>query len=371
MDVFQVLTLCLLLSVMFLGVLSYGLYRNWQRNQLDMVRVPPVGDDLDDATDFQRRIYPSVVSFGTSKSPSTSETSRVAVTTSGNKRPHAENEVLSDSNPVRQTLAQNEVDKTADELPKQDEAKDSSATRALKPKDESSTRKTGLDLKPIANSVETNSSSQEDDGLNQFRRSGLAETSESKKSVARKSTRSVKNETKLDRKPPQRSKRWKTKRGGSSNDSMHRSESSTRNMGDEFVILFVVGEHDTSFRMSDVSRFLLSRELVLDELGLFCRKNRETGEVLFKVADVFYPGSFNTEDFETYRTAGVSLVMKLPNVSNALVVFEQMMALANDCAERFAGTVRDENYNKMSNQTIAHYRHRVSDFRRKQLTMYA
>ncbi len=371
MDVFQVLTLCFLLSVMFLGVLSYGLYRNWQRNQLELVRVPAGRDEFSDLTETPERIYPRV---NVSESSISSNVSREPVVT---PRVSVRHDTFAESLEGDEATAQSDnsaiavqEDGIVDEASPptiEDDATDS-------PLDLASTRpqfvQSETTVEPIGNSDRFEESNGDDDGLDGFRHPrGEPSTKEVKKRSSRKAL-STRKATRTERKPPLRSKRKKEKREGAAVSSSH-SDLAGRNTGDEYIVLFVLGEHDTSFRMNELCRFLLSRDLIIDDMGLFCKKDQSSGEVLFKVADVFYPGTFDVDSFETYRTAGISLVMRTPNVSNARDVFEHMLVLANDCAETFSGAVKDENYNAMSNQTLAHYRQRVSEFRRRQLTMFA
>lgn len=368
MDVFQVLTLCFLLSVMFLGVLSYGLYRNWQRNQLELVRVPAGRDEFSDLTETPERIYPRVNVSEPSTSLDVDREPVVSPSVSVRRNTFVE---LRENN--RATGSIEDSPTASPEEPVEDKASapsdgDHTTDSLLGPL----SKRPQLVQDKIA--VEANDSSESseesnavDDGLDRFRYPrGVPTTKEIKKRTSRKQSFSSKKATRIERKPPLRSKRKKEKQEGSSH-----SDSAGRHARDEFIVLFVLGEHDTSFRMSEISRFLLSKDLVVDDMGLFCKKDQTTGEVLFKVADVFYPGTFDVDSFETYRTAGISLVMRTPNVSNARDVFEHMLVLANDCAETFSGAVKDENYNAMSNQTLAHYRQRVSEFRRRQLTMFA
>ncbi|MCY3885842.1 MAG: hypothetical protein OXG24_13125 [Gammaproteobacteria bacterium] len=380
MDVFQVLTLCSLLGVMFVGVLAYGIYRNWQRDQLELIRAPSVDPDVSNSSDTTGRIYPNihVSSKPKTKKPQlqpgifadTRSEPRVADKTSEDAKQASR--IDSASNAARVESPSSSMLGDADLFSATDPTGEPSNCNdvLIQPKAASS------DTRETENSIECSSSKHEEEvGLSLFEKSTtLAEDNEDRQSSKPKFLR-VKNNSRLERKPPQPSKRRKSKSveslKGETRSSTRNGDSRSQRNSEDFVMFFVMGEHDGSFRMNDVGHFLQARDLVLDEMGLFCRRDQESGEVLFKVGDVFYPGSFQVEELEHYRTTGISLAMKIPNVNNAQVVFEQMLSLANECAERFMGTVKDENFNSMSNQTLAHYRSRVSDFRRKQLTMFA
>lgn len=373
MDVFQVLTLCFLLSVMFLGVLSYGLYRNWQRNQLELIRVPSGPDDFSDLTETPERIYPRVDVSEPKSSLTPLKGPSVTLRTSIRKEPTVDAGDHGHPNVGgHDSLNVGFGDQIETKKPTHQDRDQTTQPGLDKSKQRSSLVQEKLDVHSSDDTSTSEQTTTQDDGLDHFREpKEETSTKVTTAKASRKSSLSTRKGSRLERKPPLRSKRKKENRESASGKSTPYSDLAGRNSSNEFIMLSVVGEHDTSFRMSEVSRFLLSRGMVVDDLGLFCMRDRETGEVLFKVADVFHPGNFDVNTFDSYRTAGISLVMRPPNVGNARDVFEQMLSLANECAETFSGAVKDENYNAMSNQTLAHYRQRVSEFRRKQLTMYA
>ena len=138
---------------------------------------------------------------------------------------------------------------------------------------------------------------------------------------------------------------------------------------EEYVILRVSGKHANAFPLRELARFMLNRNLKFDDDGLFSMHDEETNELMFKVADVYSPGQFNRAQIETYCTEGLTFIMCLAPLSNPQQSFESMLSLAGECARCFDATVQDEHSNKLSNQTITHYRYRVADFRRKKMSM--
>ncbi len=371
MDVFQVLTLCSLLGVMFVGVLGYGMYRNWQRDQLELIRAPSVDPDISNINDSTQRIYPNI---RVSSKPKLKTVKTPVAIVDGTQRPlDKPKEIKSDPKRIESRSSARSAGTTKPSTEPRQPDIDSTKTKSS-PHRESDVVQSEVNSEHVAESSDSpqvsDSMQVTDDGLDAFRHRADGTEEKNGKQNSKPGFLRVKTSSRLERKPPQASKRRKSKTEASSNNKA-RDASSSSNTGEDFVMFLVMGDHDNSFRMHEVGQFLMTRGLALDELGLFCRKDRDSGEVLFKVGDVFFPGTFEADELEQYRTGGISLAMKIPNVNNAQVVFEQMLSLANECAERFQGTVKDENYNSMSNQTLAHYRSRVSDFRRKQLTMYA
>lgn len=138
---------------------------------------------------------------------------------------------------------------------------------------------------------------------------------------------------------------------------------------EEYVVLRVSGKHDNAFPLRELARFMLNRSFKFDNVGLFSMHDEETDELMFKVADVYSPGQFDRAQIETYCTEGLTFIMCLAPLTNPQQSFEQMLSLASECARCFDAVVQDEHSNKLSNQTITHYRYRVADFRRKQMSM--
>ena len=138
---------------------------------------------------------------------------------------------------------------------------------------------------------------------------------------------------------------------------------------EEYVVLRVSGKHANAFPLRELARFMLNRSLKFDNIGLFSMHDEDTDELMFKVADVYSPGQFDRAQIETYCTEGLTFIMCLAPLSNPQQSFEQMLSLASECARCFDAIVSDEHSNKLSNQTITHYRYRVADFRRKKMSM--
>ncbi|MXZ55484.1 MAG: hypothetical protein F4227_04470 [Gammaproteobacteria bacterium] len=147
------------------------------------------------------------------------------------------------------------------------------------------------------------------------------------------------------------------------------NSSSEQSRLEEYVVLRVSGKHTNAFPLRELARFMLNRSLKFDNTGLFSMHDEDTNELMFKVADVYSPGQFDRAQIETYCTEGLTFIMCLAPLSNPQQSFEQMLSLASECARCFDAVVQDEHSNKLSNQTITHYRYRVADFRRKQMSM--
>ncbi|OZB03973.1 MAG: cell division protein ZipA [Idiomarina sp. 34-48-12] len=92
------------------------------------------------------------------------------------------------------------------------------------------------------------------------------------------------------------------------------------------------------------------------------------GPVLFSLANMFNPGSFNIDAIETFHTEGVALFLALPIKSNSLQAFNMMHNAAVKLAAAVGrGQVLDEHRNPLTRQAVQHIHQRIREFERKRL----
>jgi cell division protein ZipA len=96
-----------------------------------------------------------------------------------------------------------------------------------------------------------------------------------------------------------------------------------------------------------------------------------SGGLLFSVANVIEPGTFDPDAMEDFFTPGVCMFLKLPGPKRAVSAFDVMIDSARKIASQLGGDIKDENHSVMTQQTIEHYRQRVLDFERKLLSQRA
>ena len=88
----------------------------------------------------------------------------------------------------------------------------------------------------------------------------------------------------------------------------------------------------------------------------------EKQQRVFSVANIKEPGCFDINDINTYETIGLSLFMLLPGPIDGLLAFEKLINIADILAERLGGFVCDDNFNKITKQTLTHLRDAISEF---------
>lgn len=92
------------------------------------------------------------------------------------------------------------------------------------------------------------------------------------------------------------------------------------------------------------------------------------GPVLFSLANMFKPGTFDIDNIETFHTEGVALFLALPIKGNSTQAFTMMHNAAVKLAAAVdKGQVLDEQRNPLTRQALQHIHQRIREFERKRL----
>ena len=84
-----------------------------------------------------------------------------------------------------------------------------------------------------------------------------------------------------------------------------------------------------------------------------------SGPVLFSMANLVNPGTFDLNTMPKITTPGVTLFMALDDLDDPSNAFEIMIEAINKMAEKLPLNVMDESRSSMTLQTIEHYRQRA------------
>lgn len=93
-----------------------------------------------------------------------------------------------------------------------------------------------------------------------------------------------------------------------------------------------------------------------------------SGEVLFSLANVVNPGTFDLNNIAEMKTPGVTLFMPLDDLDDPVSAFDTMVEAVDSLVAGLQLNVMDESRSSMTKQTIDHYRQRARtvSFRREQ-----
>jgi len=141
---------------------------------------------------------------------------------------------------------------------------------------------------------------------------------------------------------------------------------------EEVLIVNLMAPSGQAFRGDALLDALLQGGLRFGDMNIFHRyeKSNGGGAILFSLANMVKPGTFDLDQMDDFTTPGVSLFMTLPLEASEFTntqVFDLMLDTAQTLAEELGGELKDENRSVMTRQTMEHCRQRIHEFERKQL----
>lgn len=139
---------------------------------------------------------------------------------------------------------------------------------------------------------------------------------------------------------------------------------------EEVLVINVVAREESGFKGPALLQNILESGLRFGEMDIFHRHESMAGngEVLFSMANALKPGTFDLDDMEGFSTRAVSFFLSLPGPRYPKQAFDVMVAAARKLAHELGGELKDDQRSVMTAQTIEHYRQRIVEFERRQLT---
>jgi cell division protein ZipA len=138
----------------------------------------------------------------------------------------------------------------------------------------------------------------------------------------------------------------------------------------EVLVLNVVARPDREITGVEMLQVLLANQLRFGDMAIFHRHmGADTATpVLFSVANLVNPGTFDLNRISEFSTRGLCFFMTLPSAaSHNMQAFDQMLDAAQKVRIALDADLKDDNRSVMTAQTIEHYRQRVRDFDLRQL----
>ncbi len=140
---------------------------------------------------------------------------------------------------------------------------------------------------------------------------------------------------------------------------------------EEVLIINVMAKSGTYFSGAALLECLIENGMRYGAMNIFhCHLEHDgSGPVLFSLANIVMPGTFDLQAMDDFHTPGVSIFMTLPVEAESIPAFETMLSVAQSLADTLGGEMKDDSRSVMTQQTIGHYRQRVKDFERRRLSL--
>ncbi len=140
---------------------------------------------------------------------------------------------------------------------------------------------------------------------------------------------------------------------------------------EEVLVINVISRDPSGFRGPALLQNILESGLRFGEMDIFHRHESMAGngEVLFSMANAVKPGTFDLDDIDHFTTPAVSFFLGLPGPRHPKQAFDVMVAAARKLSQELNGELKDDQRSVLTAQTIEHYRQRIVEYERRQMTL--
>jgi cell division protein ZipA len=134
-------------------------------------------------------------------------------------------------------------------------------------------------------------------------------------------------------------------------------------MQQQILVMHLMAPKGEKLSGRDLQEAALKVGFRYGELKIFQRHLDEngSGEVLFSMANLVNPGTFDLNTIDEMTTPGVTLFMALDDLEDPVAAFNVMVESVDTLVEALELSVLDETRSSMTRQTIDHYRQRAKD----------
>lgn len=130
----------------------------------------------------------------------------------------------------------------------------------------------------------------------------------------------------------------------------------------DLFIFNVVAKEDTLLGGHELLQFFLTSGFRFGEMSIFHRHEHSdgTGPVLFSIASMMAPGTFDPENMEQFKSEGVSFFLTAPNQHiDIKASFEMMLRAVQQMADEFDCIVLNAAREPMTEAQFIDYNHRL------------
>lgn len=134
---------------------------------------------------------------------------------------------------------------------------------------------------------------------------------------------------------------------------------------DFFVFNAVARDQEIGLGGHELLQFFLTSGFRFGEMDIFHRHENSdgTGEVLFSIANMMAPGTFNLDYMEQFNSPGISFFLTAPNTKVSVTKsFDMMLRAVEQIAEEFNCDVLNGNREPFTEAQFIEYRRRLEKY---------
>lgn len=130
---------------------------------------------------------------------------------------------------------------------------------------------------------------------------------------------------------------------------------------DQVFMLFVEAPKGVPFRGPILLGALAAAQLEFGDMDIFHRVELDNGQekILFSVANIREPGTFDLSAMESFTSEGVVLFMQVPGAVDGVRAFDVMVESSRVLADNLDSRVCDASHSQLTKQAISHMREEV------------
>ncbi|MDG6894755.1 cell division protein ZipA [Volucribacter amazonae] len=145
------------------------------------------------------------------------------------------------------------------------------------------------------------------------------------------------------------------------NQQSQSTKATSNHQAQDFIVLYVVAPENREFNGTHLAQALEELGFVYSDEGIFNRHlDTMASPVLYSVANIHQPGTFDLNTMADFSTIGVAIFMQLTGNANDRVNFIYLCQDAKNLADKLAGYVLDEQQELFTEQTKASYLARLN-----------
>ena len=136
------------------------------------------------------------------------------------------------------------------------------------------------------------------------------------------------------------------------------------------IILHLMAKEGSLFQGEDLLDVFLSHGLRYGVKKIFHFHEEESGSgsIVFSLANAVKPGTFDLDEMSRMATSGISLFFAMEDLKNPMAGLDVLLNSAKNIAIDLNGELKDESRSVFTGQTEEHYRQRIVDYSRTQIS---